>query len=207
MALSAVDIASQALGLLRADSINSFDEGTNEADIAKLFYDNFAKDILTRYPWSFATKKRLLVRDSTDPVNEFRYSHVVPSEALRVWALFDTDAVGARPITDYDIQSPSGGRRIFSNFDVLYADYTVYTDEANWPGYFVTFAFKAFAALIAKAVTDQDDLSERLRIAAWGSSNEGEQGGAFASAMRMDSQQKPGETIFNSPLIDARFFG
>ena len=59
MASSDVDIASQALGLLRANTISSFDDGSNEADIAKLYYPDFAQDILTRYPWNFALKSRM----------------------------------------------------------------------------------------------------------------------------------------------------
>lgn len=205
MSNSDIDICSQALGLLRADSISSFDEGTNEADICTLFYSNFVNDILTRYPWSFATKKRRLNQDSTAPLNEYRYSHIVPAAVLRVWALFPSDSVGAQPITDYDIQTVDGGRRIFSNSESLWLDHTFYTAESNWPGYFVTFAVKAFAALIAKPVTDQDDLQASLQQQAWGRQDENEQGGAFGTAAKIDAMQKPGENIQSSPLVAARF--
>lgn len=205
MATSDIDIASQSLGLLRAPSIASFDEGTNEADICTLFYGNFVLDILTRYPWSFCTKKRRLNLDSNVPVNEYRYAHIVPANVLRIWALFPSDSVGASPITDYDIQTIDGGRRIFSNHQTLYLDHTYYTAESNWPAYFATFAIKAFAALIAKPVTDQDDLAADLRVQAWGRQDENEQGGAFATAAKIDAHQKPGETIQSSPMVDARF--
>nr|DAU13494.1 MAG TPA: tail tubular protein [Caudoviricetes sp.] len=204
MVSSDVDIASQALGLLRASAINSFDDGSNEADIAKLYYADFAQDILTRFPWSFATKKRLL-NQTTAPLNEWRYAHILPAEALRLWALYGSNAVGAKPINQFDIQAPDGGRRVFSNNPTLYGEYTVYTDEANWPGYFTHFAVHAFAALIAMPVTDDDALAEKMHQLAWGNPSDGEKGGKFAVACGVDGQQKPGDEILSSPFIEARF--
>jgi hypothetical protein len=205
MADSREDIASQAMGLLRANSVASFDEGTNEADIMSLFYADWVLDVLTRYPWSFATKKRLLNQDSTAPVNEFAYAHIVPAEALRIWAVYDSNAVGAKPITEYDISGTDGGRRINSNRAQLWGEYTVYTDEANWPGYFIHFAIHALAALTAMPVTDQVDLANRMQILTWGQPNENELGGKFGVACKIDAMQKPGEQINDSPLVAARF--
>lgn len=205
MADSREDIASQATGLLRASSVSSFDEGTNEADIMSLFYGDFVLDILTRYPWSFATKKRLLNQDSTEPLNEYQYAHIIPGEALRIWALYDSDAIGAKPITKYDISGTDAGRRINSNYSTLYGEYTIYTDEASWPGYFVQFAIHALAALTAIPITDQPDLAARMQGLAWGAPNENELGGKYGIACKIDAMQKPGEQINSSPLVEARF--
>jgi hypothetical protein len=205
MADSREDIASQALGLLRAASVSDFDEGTNEADICSLFYADWVLDVLTRYPWSFCTKKRLLNRDSTAPVNEFTYSYILPAEALRVWAIYNSADVGAKPTANYDIQGPEGQRRVFTNETTVYAEYTIYAAEENWPGYFIHFAIHAFAALIAKPVTDQDDIQSKYQALAWGAGNENEQGGKFGVACKIDAMQKPGENIQSSPLIEARF--
>lgn len=199
-----IDICNQALALLRADSITAFNQGTNEADICNTFYDDFVNDILTRYPWSFATKKAAL-SSTTAPLNEYRYAHTIPTEALRLWALFPSSSVGAVPINDYDIQSPSTGRVVFSNQENLWADYTLARDEQYWPGYFVQFAIHAFAALIAVPVTDQVDLADMLHRKAWGAPSENELGGKYGVAIRIDAQQKPGEIITDSPLIAARF--
>lgn len=204
MASSDIDIASQALGLLRANTISSFDEGTNEADIAKLYYEDFAQDILTRHPWSFATKKRR-INQTTAPLNEWRYAHIVPAEALRIWAVYNSGQVGATPVNHYDIQAPDGKRVIMSNNPDLWLEYTVYTDETNWPGYFTHFAIYAFAALIALPVTDDDSLAQQMYQQAWGTPSDGEKGGKFSVAAGTDSQQKPAEIIYQSPFIDARF--
>lgn len=205
MADSREDIASQGFGLLRADSVADFNEGTNEADIATLFYPDFVLDILTRYMWSFATKKRRLNQDSTGPVNEFQYSHILPGEAQRVWAIYNSDAVGAVPIKQYDIAHADGGRRVYSNCAELWAEYTIYASEAVWPGYFVHFAIHAWAALTAMTVTDQPDVAAKYQVLAWGQPNENEQGGKFGVACKIDAMQKPGEQIQSSPLVEARF--
>lgn len=204
MVSSSIDIASQALGLLRENSIDSFDDGTNAADIADLYYDDFAQDILTRYAWNFAKKKRLF-NQTTAPVNEWRYAHIVPAEAQRIWALFPSSAVGANPINQFDIIAPNGKRQIHSNNSVIYGEYTVYTDESNWPAYFTHFAIHAFAALIAMPVTDDTELANYWHIKAWGPPSEGEKGGKFSVATSIDALQQPPEDIPSSPLIDARF--
>lgn len=204
MATSDIDIASQGLGLIRANTISSFDEGTNEADIAKLYYSDFVQDILTRFPWTFATKKRKL--NQTDaPVNEYRYAHIVPAEALRIWAVYSSGAVGSVPINDYDIITIEGQLVIISNNTEIWADYTVYTAETNWPGYFTHFAIHAFAALISMPVTDDESLTQQMHALAWGVPSDGERGGKFAVATGIDSQQTPPDSIVQSPFIDARF--
>jgi len=204
MVSSDIDIASQGLGLLRADTIGSFDDGTNEADISKLYYPDFAQDILTRYPWSFATKKRML--SGTDsPLNEYKYAHIIPAECLRVWAVYNSGAVGAKPINSFDIAAPNGGREVHSNNEKIWMEYTVYTAESNWPGYFTHFAIHAYAALVAGPVTDDDDLTTKMHRLAWGTPDQGEKGGKFAVATGIDAQQKPPEQVLDSPFIDARF--
>jgi hypothetical protein len=205
MTTTNIDICAQALSLLRANVISSFDDGSNEADICETHYNDFAEDILTRYPWSFATKKAQLNRDATAPVNEYRYAYIIPGECLRLWAVFASDEVGAKPVRDFDIQTIDGGRRVLCDYEQLWADYTVYTDEANWPAYFKQFAVHAFAALIAMPVTDKPDLASYYKGEAWGNANENEQGGKYGVAKMIDAQQKPPEEIISSPLIEARF--
>ena len=200
-----IDICSQALSLLRANTISSFDDGSNEANICETHYTDFAEDILTRYPWSFATKKAQLNQDATAPVNEYRYAYILPGECLRLWAIYDSDEVGAKPVANYDVQTIDGGRRVLCDYPALYADYTVYTDEANWPAYFKQFAQYALAALLAMPVTDQPDIADYYHKLAWGNANENETGGKFGVAKSIDSQQKPPEMITSSPLIEARF--
>ncbi|MCK5606293.1 hypothetical protein KAR91_30615 [Candidatus Pacearchaeota archaeon] len=204
MASSDINIASQALALVRADPITSFNDGSPEAGIVSLFYNDFVQDMLTRHPWSFATKKRLL-NGTTPPINQYSNAHLIPAECLRLWALYPDSTVGVRPINEYDIQAPDGPRKIFSNHEVLYGEYTIYTAETNWPGYFTHFLIYAFAAVIAIPVTDQPDIAKAMHTLAWGPPSDGEKGGKFSVATGLDAQQKPGEIVYDSPFVAARF--
>lgn len=200
-----ISIASQALLLLRANTISSFSDDSNEAEICNTLYEEHIKHLLAIYPWTFATKKRLLVQDSTAPINEYTYSHIIPAETLLIWAVFNSDQVGVQPVKDYDIYGTESSRRIFSNHSTLYADYTIYPDENVWPAYFTQFAIHSLAATLAIPVTGNADLANHYSQLAYGSSSANRKGGLFGIAASTDSKQKRNEYIISSPFTEARF--
>lgn len=190
-----------ALTNLRANPISSFVDGSNEGEICGIFYDAFIKDIFSRYPWSFAMKKRQLTADATDPVNEWTYRHIIPAECERLWALYESSSVGVRPIKDFDLLE----RYVQSDYDSLYGEYTYYVSEATWPGYFIQYAVSALAAAIAMPVTDDQELADRWQVVAYGNPQDQEQGGKFSIAANTDMQQKPFDKIQPPDIILARF--
>jgi hypothetical protein len=196
--------ASQSMLLLRANTISSFSEDSNEAEVCATMYEQHIKHVLSIYPWTFATKKRQLTRDSVAPIGEYTYSHVIPAEALLIWAVFNSANVGSNPVRDYDIYSDgSSARRIFSNHETLYADYVIYPDENAWPPYFTEFFINSFASVTAIPVTGNSELAEYYKQKAYGSSNM--KGGLFGVAAAMDSKQKRNEYVVSSPITEARF--
>lgn len=202
MANSDIDIASKSLVLCRANPISSFSEGSNEADIISLYYETFIADVFGRFPWSFAKKKRRINQDATAPVNEFLYSFQLPSEVIRLCAVYNSDQTGARPMR-------GGWKRvgnfIFSNEPQLWAEYTVYKPETEWPGYFEQYAIHALATLICVPVSDDGQRANDLHVMTYGKDTENERGGKFGVAASADSQgEPPPETEANS-LIAARF--
>lgn len=197
-------VASQALLLLRANAINSFSE-EGDAEIVNTLYEPHIQHLLSIYPWSFATKKRQLSQDSTAPINEYTYSHIVPAELLLLWALFERSDVGANPVTDYDIYGTDTARRIYSNYSTLYADYVFRADEAIWPPYFEQFAVYSTASILAVPVTGKVELADMYDKIAYGTVNSNRKGGLFGVATSMESKQKRNEFIVSSPLVDARF--
>ncbi|NTU50282.1 MAG: hypothetical protein HGA87_05285 [Desulfobulbaceae bacterium] len=201
MSFSKYDICSMALTNLRANTISSFMDGSNEGEICGIFYDAFIKDIFSRYPWSFALKKRLLSQDSTDPVNEFTYRHILPAECERLWSVYSSSAVGATKVRDYDILE----RYIQSDYDTLYGEYTYYVSEATWPGYFIQYATSALAAAIAMPVSDSQELADRWQVIAYGTPQEQEKGGKFLVAAQQDMAQKPFDMMPVCEIITARF--
>jgi hypothetical protein len=200
-----IDIASQALLLIRADTIASFSDDTNNAQIVSTMYDDFINSLLSQYPWTFATKKRLLSRETATPVNEYSYIHIIPSDALLMWAVFDSDRVGATPVREYEIYGSASGRRIYSNYETLYADYTYYADESTWHPTFVNFVINALASRLAVPVTGSVELADYYMKIAYGSLQGNHKGGLLGLAMSTDSKQKRNEFIFSNPLIEERF--
>jgi hypothetical protein len=204
MTVTDVQIASQALTLLRADTVTTFSGTQNESVIMTQLYADHIKGLFNLYPWTFATKKALLVA-STTPTNEYAYSHIIPTEAMLLWAVFNSSQVGAQPIRDYDIYTASDGRRIYSNYSTLYADYTIDVDETYWPPYFLQFAIHSLAAVVALPVTGNADLAQYYSQIAYGSANANRKGGLFGIATSIDSKQKRNEFVISSPITEARF--
>lgn len=202
---TSVSIASQSLSLIRANTINSFSEESNEAEICNQLYSPHVNYLLSIFPWTFATKKRQLVQDTTAPVNEYTYSHIIPSEALLIWALFNGSAVGVSPVQDYDIYGTDTARRIFSNYESLYADYTFYPNEAQWPSYFTQLVAVSFASVIAIPVAGNADLARYYEEQANGGASANYKGGLFGIATGTESKQKRNEMIISSPFTSARF--
>lgn len=202
MSTTRIDVASQALSLLRANTINSFTEGTNEADIADLFYDTFVLDIFSRHPWSFALKKAQATRDTTTPVNEYTYRYHKPSGLLKIYKVFNSAEVGAKSLqTGWDLIE----NYIYTNEETVYCEGTYYIDEGYWPGYFITYAVHAFAAYIALPITDDEGFAQLLQNMAYGSPSEGEKGGKFQVAAGIDARQQPPEEVQHFDIISARF--
>lgn len=200
-----VSIASQALLLLRANAISSFSEDSNEAEIASVLYEPHIQHLLSLFPWTFSTKKRQLTLDSTAPINEYRYSHIIPSDALLIWAYFNNNQVGASPVSDIDIYGTDTARRVFSNYETLYADYVFRANEVVWPAYFEQFAVHSLASILAVPVTGNSELANMYDQMAYGTVNSNRKGGLFGIACSMESKQKRNEYIISSPFVSARF--
>lgn len=206
MASTKIDICSQALLLLGANSISSFDDGTNEADACALLYPSFVRRILSMHPWTFAVKKKQLLRDPETPTNEFKYAYRLPPEAISLNAVFDSTSQGATPVTEgWDVMHHNDSTMILTDLEKVVAEVYIYVNEALWPGFFEYFAVRAFAAELALPVTDNGSLASEWRGIAYGSAGERGKGGLFASAATDDSQQAPNEILNTGPLIAARF--
>lgn len=195
-------IASQALSLLGANTISSFDEGSNEANIVNDHYDQFIRNIFSVFPWSFATRKVQLEQYSTDPLNEFSYQYVRPDQALYVFKLYNSLEYHAQAITDFDTLEDF----ILCNYNnPVIAQYSVYKEENLWPGYFAEFAVNALAATIAVPVTHNADLARLYDEKAYGPQQSVRKGGLFSRAVGADSRQKPPVSLNGNPIIASRY--
>jgi hypothetical protein len=96
------------LALLRIGStqtITSFSDGSNEARVMDMLYDNCRDELLRKFPWEFAKTYAVLTQQNAAGTRanfEWAYSYRTPSDCLTIRRLFPTIAnatVNGVPLT------------------------------------------------------------------------------------------------------------
>lgn len=200
MSTSAVTLCNVALKLLGADSLTSFDEGTDLAESCNTIYPSTVRALQASHPWRFTLTKLQLSRLAEPPLNEWRHAHALPPGMLILRQLFASGAVGQPPLTAYELFDG----RAYSDQPELWADYQVERDPAIWPPYFTTLAEYALAAALALAVTESTERADYFRRLAFGTPQDAGNGGLMRDARRLDSTQQPAQALHDFPLIAAR---
>jgi hypothetical protein len=198
---SALSICADALIMLGANSISSFTEGTDEASICDSLYPDVRDQALMVYPWSFSFKKTQLARLVTTPTNEYRYEYQLPADRLGApRAVYNTVALNSHPITSYRIM----GSKLLTNEETIYIDYQYYTPETEMPVWFVQLLKYLTAWHIALPITDQIETAAYWQSVAVGSPSENGRGGYMRTAMNIDGQNQPVNSIKDFSLIVVR---
>jgi hypothetical protein len=199
---TAVSICSDALILLGAKPISSFNDGTDEANTADRLYSDVRDTTLSMYPWSFAYKKVKLARLITTPVSEWQYEYQLPGDRLgNPRALFETNNAYARPVKEWEIQ----GDKLLANYDTVYIDYPYQTPEFAMPQYFIQLLKYMMAWHLAYPVTEQETKTGYWQGVAVGGPSENGRGGYFRTAANIDAQGQPPQVIDDYTLVAARF--
>lgn len=84
-----VEICSQALNQLGADSITSFDDDTNDSNMCRDFYPNIRDAVLRAYPWNCARVRQALARLAGTPLaggdRDWTYRYTLPTDPYCLW--------------------------------------------------------------------------------------------------------------------------
>jgi hypothetical protein len=203
MSTPKVELVNQALRLIGAEAITSFDEQTDLAATCSSLFDDTVRALLAAYPWRFTLVKAQLSRLTDAPPNEWTYQHALMPDQLVLRQLFPSATVGARPVADYEVF----GARVYSDQPELWADYQVERDPAVWPPYFRNLARHALAAVLAIPVAESAERADFYDRKAHGSPSEGRTGGLMGEARRLDAQQQPAQRMEDFPLLVARHGG
>lgn len=197
-----VSICSQALLLLGADPIQSFEDGTDEANAAAELYPTVKAMVLSKGKWRFTITKKRLSRLSTAPLTKWQYQYQLPSARLVDGPIkvFDSDADNARPITHYEI----AGVVLYSDEEAIYVDYQTAVDESGWPPYFIHLMVIAMAAHLAGPVTESDSTGKRYWDMAFGTPQERGMGGLLGDALTQNAQESPPSSIPSDEFILVR---
>ena len=198
---TAVSICSDALILIGAKPISSFNDGTDEASVCDRLYPDIRDSTLVMYPWSFATKKIALSRLLTSPTSVWKYAYQLPGDRLAgPRAVYDSPAVGAHPRKEWEIQ----GDQILTNLEAVYIDYQYSVGEFAMPQYFVQLLKYMVAWHIAEPVTEQQDKANKWQRVATGDPSENGRGGYFRQACQIDGQSNQIRIIDDYTLIAVR---
>lgn len=180
-----VSICSDALILLGARAISSFNDGTDASSACDRLYPDIRDSLLVQYPWSFNTKKIGLAQLVTAPTNVWRYAYQLPGDRLAgPRAVYGSSAVGTPVQKDWEIQ----GDQLLTNLTAIYIDYQYSVPEYAMPQYFVQLMKYMMAWHLAMPITEQADKAQYWQRVAVGDPAENGRGGYFRTAMNIDGQ-------------------
>ena len=181
---SDIDLASNALQMIGADPINSFDDPGAGAAVAKSLYEPLVTALLTRTYWRFAMKKQSLNRLSQTPLNEFQYAFQVPTDCLKIEKVY--------PRSFYKIYRDL----IYSDQSAISIDYAYRVPTPDMPAYFTLALTYQLASEFSLAVTDNE---QKNQIYAQKFME------ALGAAYSADALQHPQTPIVDSPFTDVRY--
>jgi hypothetical protein len=197
-----ITICSDALLMLGAKAISSFNDGTDESSVCDRLYPDIRDSTLMMYPWSFSMKKIALARLITAPGSVWKYAYQLPGDRLgSPRAVYDTAAVGATPRKEWEIQ----GDQVLTNLDAVYIDYQYSVGEFAMPQYFVQLLKYQVAWHIAEPITEQAEKAGFWRRMALGEAGENGRGGYFRQATQIDGANNSIKVIDDYTLITARY--
>jgi len=196
-----IRICSDALLMLGAKSISSFNEGTTASNTCDRLYPGIKSSTLQSYPWSFSFKKVVLAQTINTPVNQYKYEYQLPSDRLGVIRrAFNSTAIGAGTFTDWVIQ----GDKLLTNQEQVVVDYQFSPTESQMPAYFVQLLKYMMVWHLADPITDQVTKTQYWQQVAVGSPGENNRGGYFRTAMVIDGQGNTTQAFEDFSLIVVR---
>lgn len=139
-----INICSRALAAIGASAITSFEDGTTEAEIAANKYQTAKKDLLSIYPWTFASQETYMARVKSDALAVKKYLYSLPEDCLRVMGVSDGFYTFRNGNVNTDADQP-----------IL--TYIADVGEAQMPAYFVTALIDRLARDFLVPLTGKND--------------------------------------------------
>ncbi|CNG65612.1 hypothetical protein [Yersinia intermedia] len=184
---SDISICSNALLMLGAHPINSFNENTDHARMCSNIWPSVRDDLLRNHPWNCAVSRVSLAPSTTPPAFGYANQFPIPSDCLRILS------VGAE---GYEIHYQVEGKYILANTNVVALRYIKRIDEGSWDAALIHVAEMTMAAKLAYGVTASASLSA-------GKADEAVY--ALRQAKATDGQEEPPEELGGYPTFESRF--
>jgi hypothetical protein len=196
-----ISICSDALIMLGAKAITSFNDGTDESSTCDRLYGDIRDSTLATYPWTFSFKKVQLAQLLTNPTSVWKYQYQLPGDKIsNPRAVYNSANPGSPVQKDWEIH----GDVLMTNLTSVYIDYQYSLGEFAMPQYFVQLLKYMMSWHLAMPITEQTDKAQYWQRVAVGDISENGRGGYFRTAMQIDGQNNPVRVMEDYSLIAVR---
>jgi hypothetical protein len=188
MSLTAIELCSAALVKIGARPIQTFDEPSAEAEVAKRLYTLNLDALLSAHPWSFTLSQLELVPEPEAPQADFAYGFTLPADCLKV---LSAGVGGSGRGLVYRVQ----GGQLLANASAITITYQRRVAEEALPAFFLPALLARLAAEFCLPLTEGTARAESLyQLAA----------AELRLARLIDSQQSTPQRVEDFTLIQAR---
>lgn len=154
---SNVDLVNRAFGKIDARQIQSFTDGTPEADLATSYYESTLEELLAEHPWRFATTRAELAPATA--VDGWDYAFTLPSDLIRIVELADNENFYGSGTFRHHRE----GRLILTYTDTCYLRYVQrFTTVLYFPPLFQEALAQRFASYVGPHLNRSRAMSEAL---------------------------------------------
>lgn len=128
--MNEIEICNIALARIGVAPIESMDEASEAARACNQYYDFVRRNVLRKYPWTFATRRVTLAQiDVTPPDYKFAYRY--PSDALALRKMYNQNYCGLPEKNQYKILSDTEGKTIYTDIEAANIEYTADIDDVS----------------------------------------------------------------------------
>ncbi|OTG80804.1 hypothetical protein B9T31_16020 [Acinetobacter sp. ANC 4558] len=182
-----ITICNEALNVIGAGSIQSFEQNTDNARRCASVYDSTRKALLRMHPWSFAKKRAQLAPTTSRPLFGYGNAFPLPKDFIRV---IDTS------VLEYEIED----RYILANTNLINLIYVSDNkNEETWDSLFHDCMVLYLVNKIAKAITGSNAEAD----SAWQKLQN-----MLKQARAVNAQERPSQNLSDSyspSLIEVRY--
>lgn len=128
--MNEIEICNIALARIGVAPIESMDEASEAARACNQYYDFVRRNVLRKYPWTFATRRVTLAQiDETPP--DYKYAYRYPSDALALRKMYNKSYCGLPEKNQYKILSDTEGKTIYTDIEAANIEYTTDVDDVS----------------------------------------------------------------------------
>lgn len=128
--MDAIEICNIALTRIGVAEIERMDEASEPARKCNSIYHFTRQNVLRKFPWNFATKRvQLALIDEDTP--DFKYVYQYPADALALRLIYNEHFRGIPKNNQYRIMNNGSGRKIYTNIEKAYIEYTADIKDAS----------------------------------------------------------------------------